>query len=414
MSDKSIKNILQSMIVASAASLMLLPEMSRSQDLFDPVVQVDEAVITEFEIQQRSRFLQVLGAPGAGRKAATEDLILDRLRITATLQAGITLDSAELDQGLADLAARAEVSTEEFTAGLEDAGVARQTFRDFVAVSLLWRNYVRARFGARVTISEDEIDRAVDSVNNRTGLQVLISEIIIPEPPEQAAQVQALAQEISQITTEAEFSEYARQFSATPSRDNGGRLEWVSLSELPVNLRPILLGLAPFEVSDPLPIPDAIALFQLRDIRETGTPAPSYGAIEYAAYYMDGGRSPETLARARAIIESIDRCDDLYGIAKGKPEEVLDRGSLPPNEIPTDVALELAKLDPGEVSTALTRANGQTLVLLMLCGRTPTLEKDQVIDRDQIAQQLRNQRLAELSDNLLEELRSDATIVFFE
>ena len=414
MSGKSINNLFQSVLVACATSMMLIPEVSRSQDLFDPVVQVDEAVITEFEVQQRSRFLQVLGAPGAGRKAATEELILDRLRVTETLQAGITVGREELEQGLADFAARAEVTTEEFTASLEEAGVARETFEDFVAVSLLWRTYVRARFGARVAISEDEIDRAVASVNNRTGLQVLISEIIIPEPPEQFAQVQALAQEISQITTEAEFSEYARQFSATPSRDNGGRLDWVSLSELPVNLRPILLGLAPFEVSDPLPIPDAVALFQLRDIRETGSPDPSYEAIEYAAYYMQGGRSPETLARARTISSSIDRCDDLYGIAKGKPVEVLDRGSLPPDEIPTDVALELAKLDPGEVSTALTRANGQTLVLLMLCGRTPKLEEDQVIDRDQIAQELRNQRLTELSDNLLEELRSEATINFSE
>ena len=76
--------------------------------------------------------------------------------------------------------------------------------------------------------------------------------------------------------------------------------------------------------------------------------------------------------------------------------------------------MELSKLDPGETSTALTRSDGQTLVLLMLCGRTPLLEEDQEIDRDSIAAQLRNQRLNAFSENLLEQLAAEATITVFE
>jgi len=159
-----------------------------------------------------------------------------------------------------------------------------------------------------------------------------------------------------------------------------------------------------------LPIPDAVALFQLRDIRETSVARKDFAAIEYAAYYIAGGRAPEALGRARAIRAQVDRCDDLYGIAKGQPESMLDRGSLPPSEIPPDIALELAKLDPGEVSTALTRADGDTLVFLMLCGRTPVLPEDQEIDREAVSAQLRNQRLSAFSDALLEELRAEATI----
>ena len=88
---------------------------------------------------------------------------------------------------------------------------------------------------------------------------------------------------------------------------------------------------------------------------------------------------------------------------------VLDRGALPPSEIPTDIAYELSKLDPGEVSTALTRSNGQTLVFLMLCGRTSSAVED--VDRNQVEMGLRNRRLAELSDSFLAQLRSNARIV---
>mmetsp|Transcript_24061 Transcript_24061/g.44345 ORF Transcript_24061/g.44345 Transcript_24061/m.44345 type:complete len:420 (-) Transcript_24061:212-1471(-) len=413
MSGKTMKQLIQ-----TAATLCLVatltPGIAAAQNLFAKVAQVDEAVITEFEVQQRTRFLQVLGSPAGTRADVLDELIKDRLRESATIQSGISLSEADLQQGLSDFAARAELSAEEFVEGLESSGIARETFRDFVATSIIWRDYIRARYGARVTISEDEIDRAVQSVGNNTGIEVLVSEIIIPAPPERAAAVLAQAEEIAESTTEAEFSSFARRFSATATRGNGGRLNWLPITDLPPPLRPILLALGTGEVTSPLPIPNAVALFQLRDIRETDTADPEYAAIEYAAYYISGGRTPQALARARAIEARVDRCDDLYGVAQGQPENVLDRGSLPPEEIPQDIAIELAKLDPGEVSTALTRAGGETLVFLMLCGRTAVLPEEQEIDREAVAAQLRNSRLTAFSDTLLEELRADATIRIFE
>lgn len=387
---------------------------AQAQNLFDPVAQVDESLITEFEVQQRMRFIQILGARGGSRSEVIDELIRDRLRTTATQQVGITLNEEALQAGLSEFAARANLSSEEFVAGLESAGVARETFRDFVATQLIWRDYIRARFGARVQITDREVDRALAGASTGSGIEVLVSEIIIPAPPPRAQQVMAQAEQIAQSESVAEFSGYARRFSATASRGNGGRLPWTQLSDLPPTLRPLLLALAPGEVTAPLPIPNAVALFQLRDIRETSAPARSYSAIEYAAYYIAGGRSPEALGQARSIAARIDRCDDLYGIAKGQPESVLDRGSLPPSEIPTDIAMELSKLDPGETSTALTRSNGETLVLLMLCGRTPALEEEQDVDRDAVAAELRNQRLNAFSENLLEQLAAEATIRRFE
>lgn len=395
-------------------ALVLGTTQSPAQNLFAPVAQVDERVITEFEVQQRSRFLQLLGARGGGRQDVIEELIRDRLREIETRQAGIIPTTEQVAQGLSDFAARAQLSTEEFVENLERAGVARETFRDFVTIQLTWRDYIRARFGSRVQITEGQIDRAVESAQGNSGIEVLISEIIIPAPPPRAQQVLEQAEVIAQSSSEGEFSSFARRFSATASRGAGGRLPWTAVSDLPPVLRPILLALAPGEVTAPLPIPNAVALFQLRDIRETEAPQRTYSAIEYAAYYLDGGRSPETIARAQAIAASVDRCDDLYGVAQGQPENVLDRGSLPPEEIPQDIAFELAKLDAGEVSTALTRADGQTLVLLMLCGRTPALEEDQVIDRAAVATELRNQRLNAFSETLLSELRAEANVRVFE
>lgn len=394
--------------LALGVSLALGPVSAQAQNMFAPAIRINDSVVTAYELEQRQRMLTVLNAPGNTAELAREQLIDDRLRIQAAEAAGIIPTPEEVLDGMTEFAQRTSLTRDEFIQALEANGVAAQTFRDFVRAGLSWRLLVQSRFAGRVNLSEDEIDRALGA-SGGSSVRVLLSEIIMPAPPQEAEAVRARAERISQITSEAEFSAQARQFSATATRGAGGRLPWQNLEDLPPVLRPLVLALAPGQVTDPIPIPNAVALFQLRGVEETGFTPPTYSAIEYAAYYIPGGRSETTLAQARVLASKVDRCDDLYGVAKGQPEEVLERQALPPADIPTDIAFELSKLDPGEVSTALTRSNGQTLVFLMLCGRTAEVNDD--VDRDQFALGLRNQRLNSQAESYLAQLRSDARIV---
>tara|TARA_R110002074_G_scaffold48047_7_gene123067 strand:+ start:5376 stop:6596 length:1221 start_codon:yes stop_codon:yes gene_type:complete len=388
--------------------LALLAHGAAAQNLYAPVAQVNDSVVTEFEVQQRQRFLQLLNAPGTDRKSVVEALIDNRLRDALLRSVGGELSPEDLRQGMTDFAARANLTADEFIEALGQSGISEETFRDFVGVSLLWRDYIRARYGNTVNISDAEIDRALGSGTSGSGIRVLLSEIIIPAPLQNAAKVAALADQISQSRSEAEFSGYARQYSATASRGNGGRMPWTPLEKLPPSLHAIILALSPGEVTAPLPIPNAVALFQLRGIEETGRPARAYSEIDYAAYYIPGGRSDAGMAQAAKVRANVDVCDDLYGIAEGQPAEVLDRGAKKPGEIPQDVAIELAKLDPGESSVALTRANGQTLVFLMLCKRTAEVNAE--VDRESVIGSIRQRKLQGYAEQLLEQLRADARI----
>ncbi|MEQ6248191.1 peptidylprolyl isomerase [Sulfitobacter sp. HNIBRBA3233] len=398
--------------LATALGLALaVAQPSLGQNLFAPVVTVNDSVVTEFEIQQRVRFLQVLNAQGATREAALDSLINESLRGQAIRESGLQLTPEGIDGALEEFAGRANLSQAEFVQALEQAGVARETFRDFVINGVAWRDLIRARYGSRVQITEAEIDRALSSQSGGgSNIRVLVSEIIIPAPPPRAQEVQALAERIAQSTSTEQFSSFARQYSATASRGAGGRLPWQDLSNLPPALQPLILSLSPGEVTQPLSIPNAVALFQLRDIEETGTPVQEYAAIEYAAYYMAGGRSAETLQQAANLRAEVDVCDDLYGFAKGQPESVLERETRTPAELPQDFAIELSKLDDGEVSTALTRADGQALVFLMLCGRTAAQNAE--ASREDVAANIRQRRLSGFADSLLAELRADARIVY--
>ena len=401
--------LISALALTSATTLaMLSPVMTAAQ--FAPAITVNDSVVSKFEIDQRVIMLGTFRTPGNLEDTAREQLIEDRLKLAALNSAGLRITDEGLVGAMGEFATRANMDLDQFITMLGQSGVAEETFRDFVRVNVSWRDFIRTRFNDRAQVSEADIDLALGQSDASSSIEVLLSEIIIPAPPESAEQANATADRIAQLTSTAAFEAEARRVSALPSKTRGGRLDWLPISNYPAGLRGLLLNLAPGEITAPLPITNGVALFQMRDVREVPRAAPEPAAIEYAAFYIAGGLSERGLAEARRIDARVDTCDDLYGVAQGLPEEQLDRDVLAPADIPADVAMELAKLDAGEASYVLTRANGETLVFLMMCGRTPALGDG--VDRETIRGQLRTQRLNTYADALLADLRAAATITY--
>ncbi|KIC11134.1 peptidylprolyl isomerase [Leisingera sp. ANG-M1] len=393
--------------LALAAGLAWNGTPAAAQSLFAPAIIVNDGVITRYELEQRARFQAALRVPGDPQETARKELIDDRLKLAVMKQAGIEPSPEEVTAGMEELASRANLSLNDFLTALQQQGVDPQTLRDFTRIGIGWREYTAARFLSRARPTPEEIDRAMGSAGTGS-VQVLLSEFIVPINEQNAAQVEPLIEQVSQLKGYDSFSAAAAQYSAASSRNDGGRLPWMALTKLPPQLQEVVLALKPGEISEPLPLQGAVALFQMRSVREVEGAAPRFTAIEYAAYYIPGGRTPDALSAAQKAVDGTDTCEDFYGLAQGQDPSVLEILSLPPSEIPNDVALELAKLDPGETSTALTRNNGQTLMLLMLCGRTADLGEDS--SRETVANALTAQRMTSLVDSHLEQLRADARI----
>lgn len=397
-------------LISAIATTMALMSPTFAVAQFAPVIVINDAVVSEFEIDQREAMLRVFRTPGDLQQVARDQLIEDRLKLEALNAAGLRITPEGLRGAMGEFSARENMDVDQFIAVLGQAGVAEETFRDFVRVNVSWRDYIRSRFGDRAQVSEAEIDQALGQSSGSAGIEVLLNEIIIAAPPPRAASALATAQRIAQLTSTSAFEAEARRVSALPSRTRGGRLDWLPITNYPAGLRGLLLDLAPGQVTAPIPITDGVALFQMRGLREVNQVAPEPAAIEYAAFYIAGGLTDRALREAQSIDNRVDTCDDLYGVAQGLPEDRLQRDVLPPADIPTDVAMILATLDTGETNYSLTRANGETLVFLIMCGRTPVLGEG--VDRETVRNQLRSQRLANYADALLADLRAAATISF--
>ncbi|MDB4053210.1 peptidylprolyl isomerase [Octadecabacter sp.] len=397
-------------LISAIATTMALMSPTFAVAQFAPVIVINDAVVSEFEIDQREAMLRVFRTPGDLQQVARDQLIEDRLKLEALNAAGLRITPEGLRGAMGEFSARANMDVDQFIADLGQAGVAEETFRDFVRVNVSWRDYIRSRFGDRAQVSEAEIDQASGQSSGSADIEVLLNEIIIAAPPPRAASALATAQRIAQLTSTSAFEAEARRVSALPSRTRGGRLDWLPITNYPAGLRGLLLDLAPGQVTAPIPITNGVALYQMRGQREVNQIAPEPAAIEYAAFYIAGGLTDRALREAQSIDNRVDNCDDLYGVAQGLPEDRLQRDVLPPADIPTDVAMILAALDTGETNYSLTRANGETLVFLMMCGRTPVLGEG--VDRETVRNQLRSQRLATYANALLADLRAAATISF--
>jgi peptidyl-prolyl cis-trans isomerase SurA len=167
----------------------------------------------------------------------------------------------------------------------------------------------------------------------------------------------------------------------------------------------LILPLGQGGVTQPIAIPNAVAMFQLRGLEDSGTPPTEAVEMDYIQVLLpDDGQGAAEAARLRA---NADQCDDLFGLTRGLPEDRLVRTKLPVGEVPRDLGLELAKLDPGESSFALRR--GAARIFLMLCSRNVAITENPPTPQA-IRDQLVNQRLAALAESYLNQLRAAAII----
>ncbi len=391
-----------------AASLIALTApavpVSAQENLFAPRIIINDRAVTEYEYQQRLLFMRLLRAPGDLQKQAMEDLISDRLRMQEAKRFGVKVKEEDLRKGMDEVAGRANMDAEKFVAELGKAGVAPETFRDFVEAGLVWREIVRGKFNAYTKVSDEEVDRALEAETRKAALVVSLAELIIPAPPGKENEALALADSLrAQVKTEAGFSAAVAEYSASPSRGRGGRIDPMPLSNLPPQIAGIVLPLAPGQVSPPVNIPGGVALFQLRSLVEGAPENATPVQVEYARLRLPvSAESDKTLAQVQAKAQT---CKDLYGMVPGLPEDQLSIQTGTMGALPGDVGLMLARLDRNEM---VLRDAGGARELLMLCTRQPQTEEP--INREGLRGRLVNQKLDRMADQYLATLRANAII----
>ena len=397
-----IRSWMMSVVVLAAQALS-----AQAQDLFAPVMIVNDEVITRYEQTQRVLFLQLLRQPGDLTKVALESLIDERLQLQAAQSVGIKVTPEQITEGMNTFASQANLTAEQFIAAIGEGGVEPQTFRDFVEVGQSWRELIRAKYGPSVQISAAEIDRAIAAGLAPGGpVRVLLSEIVLPTNGSvEGGDAMALARRLSsEIKTETGFGNAARRYSISDTALTQGRLDWQPIDALPAGVAAKLRAMKVGTVSEPFSVPGAVVLYYLRNIGQEGGEVATTMSLDFMQFLIpEDGNTAAEVARLRA---AVDTCDSLFGQARGLPADRLTRQTLPEAQVPADIGRVLAGLDANEVDASIVR--GGFRVVLMLCSRAPTTEVPP--SRDEVRSRLLNARLAGQAELFLSELRAEAII----
>ncbi|KAB7615818.1 peptidylprolyl isomerase [Amylibacter sp. SFDW26] len=377
--------------------------------IYSPILQVNESVVTQFELNQRIAMLRAFGSQIDVPEQARTQLIEDRLRMQAAKDAGITTNEEDVLAGMDEFAARGNFTAEQLLQYLRQRGVERETFASFVRAGIAWRNVIGSRFASKVNIADEEIDARLGDTAIDFPKTVNVAEIILPFAERGDGPTRALADRLSEtIKNEQDFTAAARKHSKSPTASNGGNVGWVPLGNLPPQVAARISQLQPGQMTAPVSIGSAIALYQLRGIREAKSASEQVLAVSYmqVAIPKNKGAQSGQIAEATKLINAGDTCLDMQSNAAGFGEGAITSYTFTAPEIPARIGAELARLDKNEATYFITETGNVNV--LMLCNRAKDIPEGA---RENIRNALFSQRVGSFGDGYLQELRSDATII---
>ena len=363
-------------------------------------IQVNNSVITQFELDQRAKFLGALKFTGNHSELAQTQLIEERLKQSEAQKLNISASDFEIEDALKRFASRANLTVKEFNKELKRLEIYPDTFRSYVETEVIWQKLVNKKFGAQSSVSNLQLQRAKSISKFEDTIQVLLTEIIIPFSKDDRSENENLANLLKQIKSTEEFSNAAQKYSKAPTATVGGRVKWQNFDRLPGIIKPLILGLSPGQVTEPIMLTKAIALFQLRDIREIKTDRTQLELLDFIKVKSD-------LKYLSFVQDNFHNCSDLEAIIGGQTEVTLTRKKLLSDEIPNTLVPVLDNLDQNESEIIV--ADGQSQLVIM-CERNNQLNSTaQTLEQDKNV--LQTNRLKHLARSFLETLKDNARIV---
>ena len=363
-------------------------------------IQVNNSVITQFELDQRAKFLGALKFTGNHSELAQTQLIEERLKQSEAQKLNISATDLEIEDALKRFASRANLTVKEFNKELKRLEIYPDTFRSYVETEVIWQKLVNKKFGAQSSVSNLQLQRAKSISKFEDTIQVLLTEIIIPFSKDDRSEKENLANLLKQIKSTEEFSNAAQKYSKAPTATVGGRVKWQNFDRLPGIIKPLILGLSPGQVTEPIMLTKAIALFQLRDIREIKTDRTQLELLDFIKVKSD-------LKYLSFVQDNFHNCSDLEAIIGGQTEVTLTRKKLLSDEIPNTLVPVLDNLDQNESEIIV--ADGQSQLVIM-CERNNQLNSTaRTLEQDKNV--LQTNRLKHLARSFLETLKDNARIV---
>ena len=237
-------------------------------ELIDRVVAVvDSGVIMESQLNSRVEEILIrlkndkaeLPPLNLLEEQVLDRLIIEEIQLQLADRAGIKISDSELNQTLSRVSSQNNLSLEEFRLKLEAEGTSYKSFRDTIKKELIIQRVQRGKVGAKIDISEQELENFINSEEGRTQLaeQYNVQHILLSvKSGLSEIEIEAIENEAVSLLERLEngesFEKLAASYSAGQKALEGGFLGWRTSAELPSLFAEVVKGLTVGEVAQPV------------------------------------------------------------------------------------------------------------------------------------------------------------------
>ena len=380
-----------------------------AENKFDPVIIVNETIISKFELSQRIILLNILQLDGDIQKKASDELINAKLINEFAQNNNISISEEKVQEGIRELAQQFNLSIESFLLEVSKIELATETIRTFVKDRILLTELVQYKFANRASIGDDEIDSFI--INGSASLEINLLEIVLPFDYNNRNEVYNLALSLKNKNSEGiTFEALAKKYSKSDSSINGGNIGWISIDQLPPDMGSLFLTSDLNTLIGPKVFDNVIILYKLVNVREVPLFQNTRVIIDYVELNLSKN-SEINLSSAVQIFENNNNCLNLqfelerYPTLKGK----LIRNTIEELKISEKKYEKIKTLDIGENAILKGGNLSENPILIMLCSRRQEISEN---DREIARQYLFSKRLVSLADGFIADLKAEAKIVY--
>ena len=148
-------------------SLYLSPftPIAQSSNTFNVAVEVNDQIITNYEISQRIIMLETFGAKSVSKKEVINSLINERLFTYSAIELEALPNDSAIDKGLDDFAKRGNLNKKDLLAYLDSRNVSQETLIAYITAGLTQRKVIQKKFVNNIIISQSDVESAIDTEN---------------------------------------------------------------------------------------------------------------------------------------------------------------------------------------------------------------------------------------------------------
>lgn len=262
-------------------------ESDHSKKMLDSVAAiVNDDVITQKELdnkfdlikQQLANSQTALPEDAELRLQVLNHLIDQKIELQTAARAGIEVDDETVNKSIHDLAARNNLSFDEFKDYLSKNHFKYSEFRNEIHDQIIVERLMQREIGSHITISTQEIDKYLNSIafEQKNIAEYHLQDILIslPEVPstDQISKADAkIADILAQIKQGKTFEQMAIANSDGGEALQGGDLGWRRIEEIPIVFAERVQIMEKGEVFGPIRAPNGYHLLKLVAIRGSST-----------------------------------------------------------------------------------------------------------------------------------------------